>query len=79
MGQIKHEPTHRDLLHPRAHERDALAAEKKTVVPVREGPEDRHEGSVILVWIDYCIHTSVINNFFATCYCPFLLPFISWE
>jgi len=43
LGQTENEPADGDLLHPGADQRDALAAEKETVIPVGEGPEDEPE------------------------------------
>ena len=68
MGQIEYEPARRDLLHPRTHKRDTLAAEKKPVVPVRQGPKDHHSAYPAFVSIYLCLHASPINNFSAICY-----------
>ena len=68
MGQIEYEPARRDLLHPRTHERDTLAAEKKPVVSVRQSPKDRRNTSPTFVQIYLCLHASLINNFSVACY-----------
>ena len=51
-GEPVNEPAHGDLLHPRADEREALAREKQSVVPMPEGPPRKQKAAFLLclVW-----------------------------